>query len=103
LTAYGGLLEELPGDLRSLLDRIKRQKLEFSLTHSGLDRLTAALVFASRLLASALLVSSLLVAGSIVLLSSRELPWLQNLGFAALAAAVLFGAIVVVRHFRYEP
>ncbi|REK01053.1 MAG: AarF/ABC1/UbiB kinase family protein [Acidobacteria bacterium] len=102
LGAYGGLLEELPHDVRALLDRLRRSELELKLSHGGLDRLTAALVFASRLLATAVLVSSLLVAGSIVLLASRDQSWLHTAALVALGCALLFGGIVVVRHFRYD-
>ncbi len=103
VSAYSTLLEHLPRDLSRLLNQIRHRQFDVRLSHGGLGRLTAAILFASRLLAGAVVVASLLVAGSILLHAGDTLGgpgrWL---GFASLGIASAIGVFMAARHFRYR-
>ena len=102
-SSYASILERLPEDIEGLLEQVRRRELGVSLSHRGLGRMTAALVFASRLVSAAVLLAALLVAGAIVLLASPELGGVAgSLGYALIAAAVVLGFLLAIRHFRYR-
>jgi len=101
--SYASLLEEIPRGIGVLLDKVRRDELNVRLSHGGLGKMTAAILFASRLLSGAIVVASLLVAGSILLLASNELGLpVRWLGFGALIVATLLALFLTARHFRYR-
>jgi len=64
---YAELFEELPGDVRRLLEQVRRNKISINLEHRGLTRLTRTIEHGSRNIGYALMVAGLIVSSAIVL------------------------------------
>src|SRR5262249_43498030 len=71
LLGYTELLEELPGEIRTLLTQMRRNRLAVNLEHRGLNRLVNTIEHASRNISFALVISAMLVGSAILVLAAR--------------------------------
>ena len=98
---YLELIEDLPHEVRDLLEQIRRRELSVRLQHVGVDRLNDnSLEHASRTIANGLIVAGLMVGSSILILTAettdRPFELLRTTGVGGLLLAVgLMGTMAV--------
>lgn len=91
--AYADLVEEIPGEVRDLLTRVKRNQIALNLEHKGLERLTNEIERASMNISWSLLLASFIV-GAALLVLADSLD--RSTGILAWLAGTLFvGALVL--------
>jgi ubiquinone biosynthesis protein len=91
--AYADLVEEIPGEARDLLTRMKRNQFSLNLEHRGLGRLTDEIERASMNISWSLLLASFIV-GAALLVLADSLD--RSTGILAWLAGTLFvGALVL--------
>ena len=101
----GRLLKELPGELRSIMKKIRRGELRTQFEHLGLDRLILELDRSSNRIAFALIIAALIVGSSLVMQLEVGpklwgLPLFGFLGFGFAAVLGLWLAIAILRSGR---
>lgn len=95
------MIENLPDEVRDLLEQIRRRELSVRLQHVGVDRLNDnSLVHASRTIANGLIVAGLMVGSSILILTAQttDKPFelLRTTGVGGLLLAIgLMGTMAV--------
>ncbi len=102
LEETGRLLQELPGELRLLLRRLRQGGLRAQFEHLGLDRLILELDRASNRIAFALIIAALIVGSSLVmqLELGPRLFGLPLFGFLGYGFAAVFGLWLVIAILR---
>ncbi|MBK9188614.1 MAG: AarF/ABC1/UbiB kinase family protein [Phycisphaerales bacterium] len=95
---YVELVEDLPDDVRSIVNQLKRNRLAVNLEHRGLSRLTQTIEHASRNISFALIVAAMMVGSSILVLASRSVGGvaLQAIGIAGFAAAAVLVLLIML-------
>lgn len=95
---YVDVIERTPREIKQLVAMAHKKRITVNLEHTGLDRLTDMIGFASWKVANALIVSSLIVGSAILTLAAsmgRGAPWLMTLAIIGLAV----GATMTFREF----
>jgi ubiquinone biosynthesis protein len=102
LLGYAELAEDLPREVTSLLEQLRRNEFSVRLEHHRLDRLTETVEHASRNVAYALIIAALLVGSSILILADRgsEAGLLGEIGAGGLVAAVMLILALVAANYR---
>lgn len=97
-----GLLQELPGEVRSIMGKLQRGKLKAQFEHLGLDRLIRELDRSTNRLAFALIVGALIVGSSLVVqLDIGPKLWgLPLVGFLGFGLAAILGLWLVLAILR---
>lgn len=97
-----GLLQELPGEVRSIMGKLQRGKLKAQFEHLGLDRLIRELDRSTNRLAFALIVGALIVGSSLVVqLDVGPKLWgLPLVGFLGFGLAAILGLWLVLAILR---
>lgn len=97
-----GLLQELPGEVRSIMGKLQRGKLKAQFEHLGLDRLIRELDRSTNRLAFALIVGALIVGSSLVVqLDIGPKLWgLPLFGFLGFGLAAILGLWLVLAILR---
>ncbi|MEX2597663.1 MAG: AarF/ABC1/UbiB kinase family protein [Salibacteraceae bacterium] len=94
-------LEDLPGDLKETIRKIKSGKVKVDLEHKGIDPLIYTLNRISKQIVAAVIVGSLIVGSSLIILSGARPHWwgISALGVLglSLAAIVAFGMVSNLR------
>lgn len=96
------LLKELPGELRSIMKKIRRGELRAQFEHLGLDRLITEMDRASNRISFALIIAALIVGSSLVM-QLQIGPWLFGLplfGFLGYGFAAVLGLWLVIAILR---
>ncbi len=103
LRDYADLAEGLPGEVRTLLTQLRRNRLAVNLEHRGLGRLTQAIEHASRNIAFAMLIAGIVVASGILIHADRGTTAvnLTTLGGIGIAVALVLTAMHVVANRRW--
>lgn len=94
---YTRLIEELPGQVRSLLFDFKRSKLTINLEHKGIEQLINTIEHASGNIAHGVVIAALLMGSSILILASSG-EGANDVGAWVLRVAaiiIFFGAIAM--------
>ncbi|MBC03270.1 MAG: hypothetical protein CMJ34_08215 [Phycisphaerae bacterium] len=88
--------ESLPGDVSSLLRRIRRNRLRIQLDLVAIEDVVAGVEDASERLGYAILIASLVMASSILVLASNGagLTWYLGMGGFLFSATLAFGLII---------
>lgn len=104
MVRYVELIEDLPDDVRSIVNQLKRNKLAVNLEHRGLSRLTRTIEHASRNISFALIVAAMMVGSSILVLASRSVGGmaLQAIGIAGFAAAAVLVLLIMLSSRRVK-
>jgi len=99
---YLELIEDLPGELKPLLNQLRRNKLAVNLEHRGLDRLTRTIEHASRNIAFALLIAAMFVASSILVhaASGAAATTFTAVGFAGFVSSTVLAVLMIVSNRR---
>ncbi len=105
LVGYIDILEDLPGEIRSLLAQTRRKDFAINLHHQGLDRLSNTIDRSSRTIAYGLIFSAVILGASILILADRgqglQGP-LSKMGFGVLIVVALFATWLSWRNFRKQ-
>ncbi|MGH7243491.1 MAG: ABC1 kinase family protein [Phycisphaerales bacterium] len=98
LLHYVELAEDLPVELRSLLNQFRRNKFAVNIEHRGLTRLTHTIEHASRNISFALIIASMLVGSSILILAARNagMGVLTTIGVAGFLAAGVLVVLMII-------
>ncbi|MEO1583155.1 MAG: AarF/UbiB family protein [Planctomycetota bacterium] len=102
--AYADLVEEIPGEVRDLLTRVKRNQVSLNLEHRGLERLTSELERASMNISWSLVLAAFIVGAALLVLadsldrSTGILAWLAGTLFVG-ALVLAVGRLVWARFF----
>jgi ubiquinone biosynthesis protein len=101
---YAELAEDLPGELRMVLDQVRRNRVAVHLEHRGLERLTGTIEHASRNIAFALIIAAMLVGSAILVHASRSpgLAGLNAIGIAGLVVAAVLMIVMVLTNRRFK-
>jgi len=94
---YGDLFEELPGEVRNVLQTIRRNQLSVRLEHAGIDKMTAEIERASMNISWSMGIAALIV-GSAVLVLADSID--RSHSFLSLIASFGFVVAVVLALFR---
>lgn len=91
--SYAQFLETLPGQVRSILFGLRRNRLTVNLEHRGLDRLTDTIDKASGHIANAVFVAALIMGSSILILADSRTG---EPGILSLIAGLTFVIAIVI-------
>lgn len=101
---YLSLLEDLPDELRDVLDQVRRREFSVNLRHQGLDRLNDNTIeHASGTIAVGMVIAGLLVSSSVLILAERYVEgfsWLRVLGITGLGFGTLLTITLPIRWIR---
>ncbi|MCA9034355.1 MAG: hypothetical protein KDA91_04445, partial [Planctomycetaceae bacterium] len=101
---YLSLLEDLPDELRDVLDQVRRREFSVNLKHQGLDRLNDNTIeHASGTIAVGMVIAGMLVSSSVLILAERNIEgfsWLRTLGITGLVCGVLLIVTLPIRWLR---
>lgn len=101
---YLSLLEDLPDELRDVLDQIRRREFSVNLRHQGLDRLNDNTIeHASGTIAVGMVIAGLLVSSSVLILAERYIEgfsWLRVMGITGLCFGTLLTITLPIRWIR---
>ena len=101
---YLSLMEDLPDELRDVLDQLRRREFSVNLRHQGLDRLNDdTLEHASGTIAMGLVIAGLLVGSSVLILAERGIEGssiLRGVGITGLVIAILLAITLPIRWIR---
>jgi ubiquinone biosynthesis protein len=104
LSAYVDILEDLPGEIRSLTSTLHRKDFAVNLHHQGLNRLSDTLDQASRTVAYSLVIAAVILSAAVLILADRGRDGtglLTQIGFAVLALLFLgAGAFALLNFWR---
>jgi hypothetical protein len=101
---YLSFIEDLPDELRDVLDQLRRREFSVNLKHQGLDRLNDDTIeHASGTIAVGLVIAGLLVSSSVLILAEREaggVSLLRGLGVGGIVLAMLLAVTLPIRWIR---
>ncbi|MFO0427940.1 MAG: ABC1 kinase family protein [Planctomyces sp.] len=101
---YLSLLEDLPDELRDVLDQLRRREFSVNLKHQGLERLNDDTIeHASGTIAVGLVIAGLLVSSSVLILAERGVEGvslLRGLGVGGIILAMLLAVTLPIRWIR---
>ena len=101
---YLSLMEDLPDEVRDVLDQLRRREFSVNLRHHGIDRLNDdTLEHASGTIAVGLVIAGLMVGSSVLILAERgsEGPTiLRGVGIAGLIIAIFLAMALPIRWIR---
>ncbi|HRA87192.1 MAG TPA: AarF/UbiB family protein [Planctomycetaceae bacterium] len=101
---YLSLMEDLPDELRDVLDQLRRREFSVNLQHQGLDRLNDdTLEHASGTIAVGLVIAGLLVGSSVLILAERGIEGssiLRGVGITGIVIANLLAITLPIRWIR---
>jgi len=103
MVRYAELAESLPGDVQTMMDRVKHNRFSMRLEHHRLGELNETLEHASRNIAHAFIIASLLVSSAILILSERISGTggiLSGIGIGGLIGGAALIVILVVANLR---
>jgi ubiquinone biosynthesis protein len=101
--ALAGLLRRLPGDLTSILRRVRSGDFKVTFRHEGLERMVEEMERSSNRLALSLLLASMVVGSALLTLAKvgpKILDDLPVLGSIGLIASLLFCILIVLSILR---
>ena len=90
LASYVDIIEDLPGEVRSLLSRTRRKDFAINLHHQGLDRLSYTIDRASRTIAYGLVLAAVIMGASILILADN------GKGLSGALSKIGFGVLLMV-------
>ncbi len=90
LASYIDIVEDLPGEVRSLLAQTRRKNFAINLHHQGLDRLSNTIDRASRTIAYGLIFAAVIMGASILILADA------GTGLGGLLSKIGFGVLTIV-------
>ena len=90
LASYVDILEDLPGEVRSLLAQTRRKDFAINLHHQGLNRLSNTVDRASRTIAYGLIFAAVILGASILILAD------DGQGLTGTLSRIGFGVLVIV-------
>jgi len=90
LASYIDIIEDLPGELRSLLAQTRRKDFAINLHHQGLDRLSNTIDRASRTISYGLIFAAVIMGASILILADA------GTGLGGLLSKIGFGVLTIV-------
>ena len=104
-TGYLQLLRELPEELRTILDQLRRGRMRIEFEHRGLQALGAALDRVSNRIAFAIVLAALIVGSSLIVLSDipphwHNIPVIGLLGFLVAGIMGFWLLLSIIRHGR---
>ncbi len=101
---YLSLLEDLPDELRDVLDQVRRREFSVNLRHQGLDRLNDdTLEHASGTIAIGMVIAGLLVGSSVLILAERSVEGfslLRAFGTGGITLAMFLALTLPIRWIR---
>lgn len=101
---YLSLIEDLPDELRDVLDQIRRREFSVNLRHHGIDRLNDNTIeHASGTIAVGLVIAGLFVGSSVLLLTERHVEgwtWLKLVGTVGLTFGMMLAITLPIRWIR---
>ena len=101
---YLSLLEDLPDEMRDVLDQLRRREFSVNLRHHGIDRLNDdTLEHASGTIALGLVIAGLLVGSSVLILAERGIEGsslLRGFGVAGIIVANVLAVTLPIRWIR---
>jgi ubiquinone biosynthesis protein len=92
MASYIDIVEDLPGEVRSLLAQTRRKNFAINLHHQGLDRLSNTIDRASRTIAYGLIFAAVIMGASILILADAGTGlggWLSRIGFGVLTLVTM--------------
>ncbi len=90
LASYVDILEDLPGEVRSLLAQTRRKDFAINLHHQGLNRLSNTIDRASRTIAYGLIFAAVILGASILILAD------DGQGLTGPLSRIGFGVLIIV-------
>lgn len=101
---YISLLEDLPDEMRDVLDQLRRREFSVNLRHQGVDRLNDdTLEHASGTIAIGLVIAGLMVGSSVLILAERHMEGysvLRGFGTAGIIVALVLAVTLPIRWIR---
>lgn len=101
---YMSLLEDLPDEMRDVLDQLRRREFSVNLRHHGIDRLNDdTLEHASGTIAVGLVIAGLMVGSSVLILAERGIEGsslLRGFGIAGMITATVLAITLPIRWIR---
>ena len=101
---YLSLMEDLPDEVRDVLDQLRRREFSVNLRHHGIDRLNDdTLEHASGTIAVGLVIAGLLVGSSVLILAERGMEGstiLRGVGVTGIVIAIVLAITLPIRWIR---
>ncbi|RLT21144.1 MAG: AarF/ABC1/UbiB kinase family protein, partial [Planctomycetota bacterium] len=101
---YLSLMEDLPDEVRDVLDQIRRREFSVNLRHHGIDRLNDdTLEHASGTIAVGLVITGLLIGSSVLILAERGIEGskiLRGVGVTGIVIAIVLAITLPIRWIR---
>jgi ubiquinone biosynthesis protein len=101
---YLSLLEDMPDEVRDVLDQLRRREFSVNLRHHGIDRLNDdTLEHASGTIAIGLVIAGLMVGSSVLILAERQIEGyslLRGFGIAGIIIATVLAVTLPIRWIR---
>ena len=101
---YLSLMEDLPDELRDVLDQLRRREFSVNLRHQGLERLNDdTLEHASGTIAMGMVIAGLMVGSSVLILAERGTEGstiLRAVGVTGIVVAILMAIMLPIRWIR---
>jgi len=99
---YLSLLEDLPDEMRDVLDQLRRREFSVNLRHHGIDRLNDdTLEHASGTIAMGLVIAGLMVGSSVLILAERGMEGSSILRGFAIAGIIIATVLAVTLPIRW--
>jgi Pyruvate/2-oxoacid:ferredoxin oxidoreductase gamma subunit len=98
------LLEDLPNEVRDVLDQLRRREFSVNLRHHGMDRLNDdTLEHASGTIAMGMIIAGLMVGSSVLILAERAIEGsslLRGIGVTGIVIANVLAITLPIRWIR---